>query len=335
LEALNPDFEREEELPKGTVVRMPALNQFGGEWDYKTLNDGETLRKIAQTSHLAEGMLADLNGIKSKIDRDKGLFTIFDADGKEIPGLFPGTTLKFPGDHALYVVVAGDTLESIAERHDLAVVDIRRLNPALASTPGDEELVGDPETILKLPQIRAFEVLGDTLEDVASAYSNVTARSLAEANDVDEDAVLRVGTSLKLPEDAWGSAPAGSPNDGTACVQYAVPASVFDQLSGKSETPEAPAEVSKEVSIVANANDWTLTADGTAQAPNKGVASIAVGTAVKFTNAVGLHTITSNGEKDGADFKVGEQRTLTFGEAGTFKITCDYHPDMLAWLFVK
>jgi len=50
---------------------------------------------------------------------------------------------------------------------------------------------------------------------------------------------------------------------------------------------------------------------------------------------VGIHTITVNGTKDGGDLKGTDTRTLTFNNAGTFKITCDYHPAMLATIFVQ
>ena len=89
------------------------------------------------------------------------------------------------------------------------------------------------------------------------------------------------------------------------------------------------------ITIEANANDFTLTADGTKQAPNKGAALVAKGSTIEFTNIVGLHTITNNTKKDGADFKGVEKRSITFGESGTFKITCDYHPDMKAFIFVQ
>jgi plastocyanin len=78
-----------------------------------------------------------------------------------------------------------------------------------------------------------------------------------------------------------------------------------------------------------------LTADNTAQAPNKGVALVAKGIQIGFSAAVGLHTITINGEKQGADFKAGDTRQITFNTTGEFKITCDYHPDMFATVFVQ
>jgi plastocyanin len=78
-----------------------------------------------------------------------------------------------------------------------------------------------------------------------------------------------------------------------------------------------------------------MTADGAKQAANKGVAAIKKGVSVDFSNVTGLHTITVNGKKDNGDLKQGDKRTLTFNDTGTFKLTCNYHPDMLAYIFVQ
>ncbi len=54
-----------------------------------------------------------------------------------------------------------------------------------------------------------------------------------------------------------------------------------------------------------------------------------------FHNVQGLHTITENGVKQGANFTQGETRTLTFAKAGQYTITCDFHPDMHAEIFAQ
>jgi plastocyanin len=164
----------------------------------------------------------------------------------------------------------------------------------------------------------------------------VTAASLGEANGVAGDAVLRVGETLHLPEDAWGSAPPDTRNPGTACTQYTLSKSVYEGIVNPKPDPTRPASAASQVAIQAHANDWTMTADGQAQPANEGVALVPAGTTVQFTNAEGLHTITVNGTKDGADFTQGQTRTFTFSEANArYKITCNYHPDMLAWVFTQ
>ncbi|MFQ5382348.1 MAG: hypothetical protein ACE5EF_12125, partial [Dehalococcoidia bacterium] len=159
-------------------------------------------------------------------------------------------------------------------------------------------------------------------------------QAFADENGFDPNNVLRIGQTLKIPPDTWGVTPSGTPNNGTACIEHAVPASVFDDLTGASKPPEPPAELSTDVGIVAHANDWQISADGADQEPNGGVVSVVVGTIVRFSNALGIHTITVNGTKDGEDIHEGDERTFTFNEPGNYKITCDYHSDMLAWVFV-
>ncbi|HSE46880.1 MAG TPA: LysM peptidoglycan-binding domain-containing protein [Gemmatimonadales bacterium] len=248
-----------------------------------------------------------------------------------------GAEIKLAPD-ARYTVQKGDTLQTIADKHKLALQELARLNNL---QPDD---VISPQVQLEMPKINAYVVQGQSLDDISQVYSNVTAESLAQANNIQPDAVLRVGAPLKLPEDAWGSAPPAATNPGTGCVQYAVPNSVYDQITGSvtpapSVTP--PAQVSTQVRIessqVTPGFDWVVTADGTAQPPNQGVVSMNAPASITFANVVGLHTITVNGKKDDGDFgpAAGVTRTLTFNDAGEYLFTCDYHPDMKAWLFVK
>ena len=192
-----------------------------------------------------------------------------------------------------------------------------------------------------MPPIDHFVVQAQSLKDLAKAYSGSPsdiATDFAKTNNIPVDAILRVGQELKVPLDSAGTAPPGTINDGAACVQYAVPDNVYKSIPGVS-TPEAtvtpPATASKDVQIDSHSNDWTVIADGTSQPANQGVVSVAKGTAVEFVNKEGLHTITINGKKDGDNFKQGETRTITFNDAGQFKITCDFHPAMLADVFVQ
>jgi plastocyanin len=128
-------------------------------------------------------------------------------------------------------------------------------------------------------------------------------------------------------------------------VQYAVPAAAFDCTvngnCGGGGPPEPPAETSNEVTIFATNTvpefDWIVEADGQRSDPNKGVAKMAAPAQVTFTNENGLHSITVNGTANKPDIgpAAGDSRTITFSDPGTYKITCDYHPAMLSWLFVE
>ena len=312
ISALNPDAlrnvdstkpldaERKLTLPSGTGV---------------VVQEGQTL-----------GVVANQHGLKPEdLAKENSL------DAAAI--VKTGDKLKLPANTP-YTIQTGDTLASVAAEHGISIADLANANKL---QPTDNI---SPAVVLAFPQVDEYDAKGDSLEAIAKTYSNVTAESLAKANGVQANSVLRIGQLLKLPPDTWGSAPSDAKNPGTACVQHAVPDSSFATLPGVG-TPKAevavvaPTTVSKDVKIDAHANDWTVTADGTAQPANKGVVAVAKGAAVAFGSVAGLHTITSNGTKDGDDLRAGQSRTLTFPTAGQFKITCDYHTDMLAYVFVQ
>ncbi|MCL4240513.1 MAG: LysM peptidoglycan-binding domain-containing protein, partial [Dehalococcoidia bacterium] len=244
-----------------------------------------------------------------------------------------------------YFVTAGDTVTAVAERHGITEQQLKDLNDAVKDLEADAEIPADV-TELKLPKIDAYVVQGQSLDDVAQTLSGTTASMLAQANSVKSDDVIAIGTSLHLPEDSWGSAPPDQINPGTACVQYALPQSVFDTLPGVgSATPAAeptePTDVSTNVTIFATQTvpefDWIVEADGTRSGSNNGAVKVAVGTGIVFENVAGLHTITINGTADKPDIgpAAGDKRTITFNEPGKFLITCDYHPAMKGWVWVE
>jgi LysM repeat protein len=431
LSDLNGGLGADETLKQGITVQLPATSGYPKGRTHKVLKNNETLAKVAESEHVGAAILADLNKTAYTLD-SKARLTLLGAEGKAVPGLFPGEKLVLP-DGAAYVVRSGDTLDAIASQHGLSVSDIQGQNrtavgslsktdpidfeaklalPSGASViakagqtlgaiatahavkpedlakasniaadavlKGGEKLTlpsaaryviqrGDtlagvaeahaisvddlakanslkatdrisPDVVLQLPKVDKFVIKGSTLEEIAAAYSAVTAESLGKANGVPANAVLRVGQSLKLPADAAGGAPPDSKNAGTACVEHAVPNSVFKTLPGvgsPAAEAKAPTDVSTKVGIDAHANDWTVTADGKAQDANKGAVLVKKGTAIDFSVILGLHTITINGKKEVALFNVGDKKTITFNDVGTFKITCDFHPEMLANVFVQ
>lgn len=276
---------------------------------------GQTLAVIATEHGLKLDDLAKDNGLESTS-------TVKVGDKLKLPTGTP------------YTIQTGDTLADVAAGHGVTAAELAAANKLQTSDSIS------PAVVLAMPQVDQYEVKGDSLEAVSKAYANVTKESLGKANGVAADAVLRIGQVLTLPADTWGSTPPDTKNPGTACVQHAVPDSSFAVLPGvgtpKVDTPVvAPTTTSKDVKIDAHANDWAVTADGSAQPANKGVVAVAKGTAVTFTSVAGLHSITSNGKKDGDDLKQGTNRSLTFSTAGQFKITCDYHTEMLAYVFVQ
>lgn len=348
----------------GTTLAFPEGATY-------TVNAGDTLASIAETHGLTTSAIVSLNrGILGSLADDdeipferrlalpkqvavvqagQTLSVIAKLHDIEIADLAAenalaedavvaaGTELKLPAD-AQYVVQAGDTWALVATEHGTTAADLAGKN----SLTQNDRL--SPEVVLTMPKIDAYVVQGDSLADLAQGYGNVSADSIAAKNGIEANSILAVGTSLHLPDDAFGTAPGDAKNPGTACVQYAVSNNVFQFIqTGESPgaEPNPPSDFSQNVTILATQTvpefDWTIDADGTKSEPNKGAVKVAPGTAVTFENVAGLHTITVNGTADKPDIgpAVGDKRTLTFADPGTYKLTCDYHPAMLAWLFVE
>ncbi len=276
-----------------------------------TAQPGDTLVSIAEAHDLPEIALAEDNGL----DEDAAVT--------------PGTVLTLRAG-TRYIVQFGDTVASIATSHGIGEGTLRSLNEV-----GADEDISDAIWIA-LPPINSYLVMGTDLAQVAAGFGNVTAATLGEANGVPAEAVLPIGKTLQMPEDAWGAAPSDELNPGTACVEHTVSTSAFNTISGADPIViDEPNTVSTDVVILANDNDWTVVADGVAGTPNRTGVKVTAGTAVTFENVVGLHNIEIDGQQQGEDFEgVGVTRTITFDAPGEYRITCSYHPDMLAVVFV-
>lgn len=329
-------------LPKGETITLPDGRTY-------KVREGDTPARVAARAHVGAVMIAQLNGISYAFDDDGNLYLPYDGSDPRLildleaetpaTGLIPGTTLRLP-EGATFNAVATQSLEEIAAQHGISVADIERLNPDVAGLIGDDGLLTEP-IVLQLPTITAYVVDGQSLADVVATLAGVTVSSLAEANGLSPADVLPVGKVLAYPEDAWGTAPPDTINDGSACVQYIVTQSIYDRIlpgAGVGDQIEIakPEEYTEELRVLSHANDWTFVADGEELEPNRGGALIRPGTDVTFENVVGLHTITINGEKQGDDLGPDPViRTVTFDTTGEFVITCDYHPDMYGIIWVE
>lgn len=328
-------------LKKGTTITLPDGRTY-------KVRDGDTAERVAMRTHVGAVLIAQLNGIAYAFDKDGNLYLPYDGNDERLiidlqadtpaTGLIPGTTLRLP-EGATFNAVAGQTLEEIADRHTISVADIQRLNPD-ADALLEDGLLTEP-IVLDLPTITAYVVQGQSLADVVTTLAGVTVSSLAEANGLSASDVVPVGKVLAYPEDAWGTAPPDTINDGSACVQYIVTQSIYDRIlpgadGGDDIEIAKPEEYTDELRVLSHANDWTFVTDGEELEPNRGGALIRPGTEVVFENVVGLHTITINGQKEGDD--IGPDpvtRTVTFQTEGEFIVTCNYHPDMYGIIWVE
>ncbi len=304
-------------LNRETLASAKTTDPLSADYKLKLPPDAFITATIKDTV----GTIATAHGLKPE---DIIAANKFDATKV----LAAGDKVVFPASSS-YIVSTGDTLASIAAAHNIKADDLAKLNNLPANT------VVTPEVILQLPKVDKYLVAGQSFDDVAKTYGGVSADDFATANGRGVKDVLRIGTSLKLPPGLWGATPPDAKNPGTACVEHALPESVFKDLFAPAVPITKPDKQSSSASFTAHADDWTITADGTDLTPNKSGVSIKKGTAVQFKNAVGLHTINVNGLKQGDDFKVGDTRSISFNDAGEFKITCGYHPDMKASVFVE
>lgn len=337
------------ELPEGATYRVLA---------------GDTLETIAERHGVQASAIRDLNeDLLDDVDDDTeldGRFRLdlpenptvavtaadtvgivaawYDLDAAELAtlneieedaALSDGQVLTLPAE-SRYIVQELDTIELVAERHGTDVATLQELNaidnPALFSNA----------LILEMPKVDAYSVAVQTLEAAAEGFGNVNAASLAEANGIEEDAVLRVGTVLELPDRAYGTAPPDAQNNGTGCVQFAVSDSVYQEILGVTafDPQDPPEEFTEDLQIQAHANDWTIPG----QPANEGVVKVRPGTVALFTNIEPvLHTVTVEGDTLEPNFGPSTDATFEFEfvDEGRYYITCDYHPDMKAWVFVE
>lgn len=336
-----PMSEVGEVLPRGEMIQVPANSAHPDGFEYQVAGEFDTIETLAANLYVGAAAIADLNGLQFDIDYAAGEFTLLDENGEPLPGLLPGETLQLP-EGATYNALVGETLEEIAEKHGISVAELRAGNEDVIGDIADDEGF-ESEVTLVLPPIDAFVIEGQTLEEIAEGYGNVTAESLAAANGFAADDVLRVGTVLQLPPEAFGTAPGDAINDGSACVQHAVSQSDFQNILGEGDggdgdfpPAEAPEEFTDELVVRSYEIDWTFEADGEELEPNRGVVKIRPGSSVLFEN-VGqiLHSVTRNDETEDAQFTPGSSLELEFPEEGEFRITCDYHPEQDGYIFVE
>ncbi len=188
-------------IKKDTELKIPPSKSYPKGYTYTVYKTNETITKIAESQFIGAVILADLNGLNYELKEKRGVatFQLKTAEGQDITGLFPGSQLKLP-EGASYVVAAGDTIDALAKRHGVSASAITSLNrDALGGLANDKEIPF--ERRLTLPKQVAIVQDGQTLGTIAQQH-DTTLADLAAENALAEDAVVEVGTELKLPVDA-------------------------------------------------------------------------------------------------------------------------------------
>ena len=101
---------------------------------------------------------------------------------------------------------------------------------------------------------------------------------------------------------------------------------VIASCGGDSEAPARPSEVPAGVPFV-DQDDLRFT---------PGELKVKAGDRVYFANSeTALHTVTIDGKNDSGTMKKGDVYVWAAPAAGTFKVTCDFHPQMRATITVE
>lgn len=105
-----------------------------------------------------------------------------------------------------------------------------------------------------------------------------------------------------------------------------------DDNGGTNGSPAATASIGEKASPVAGGPE--IDQQDLSFKPDK--LTIKVGDVVKFKNSeTALHTVDINGKNISGSMKKGDEFGWKFTSPGTFKITCDFHPQMHATITVQ
>lgn len=116
---------------------------------------------------------------------------------------------------------------------------------------------------------------------------------------------------------------------GMALGALAVAGALVGVACGGDDEESAPATATTPADGVA-----TIDQDNLAFSPTE--LTVAVGQMVRFTNSeAALHTVTIDGENLSGNMREGDVFEWTPEEAGTYRVTCDYHPQMQATITVQ
>lgn len=115
-----------------------------------------------------------------------------------------------------------------------------------------------------------------------------------------------------------------------------------DNTAAKNTVQTSATKVATAVTGAGSAVSGSVTAAAGAKVEQKDLAfkpdklSVKSGATVTFTNEdEALHTVVINGKNESGTQKKGDTFTWKAPSAGTYKITCEFHPDMKAEITVS
>jgi LysM repeat protein len=198
-----------------TVDGQPLSGDIGvgGAGTQYVIQPGDTLDEVAQELDVSLEAIMMANSVTDASSLTPGTVIFITADMPAY-GVYPATTMNIPGQ--IYVVGEGDTLESIAQAYDVAVIALQTAN----DFESDADLVVG-ETILIPSNAPSFgqdadfdpaSLLGqggggetyvvqpmDTLDEIAASY-NVDTACLKEVNGIERAYLVQPGTVLVIDQ---------------------------------------------------------------------------------------------------------------------------------------
>ena len=169
-----------------------------------TVGKGQTLQSIADKAGVSVADLARLNGLKKpyRVKRGQRILIVAASEASESAAA-PSAGAARVGPPRSTKAGRGETLQQIAEREDVSVAELARLNklkkPYRLKRGQTIKLPGRLIAAAPSPSASSYQVQrGDTLFSIARRF-NTDPKTLADSNGLEVGAQLNVGRRLQLP----------------------------------------------------------------------------------------------------------------------------------------
>jgi len=217
---------------------------------------GDSLWSIARKNNLTVDRLLSANDIAKDATLNIGqeIFLPVSSSSTTNPVVTPDQPVPVPTGAEVHLVRSGDTLSEIARTYGVSVNSIKdannlrsdviqigqRLLVPSGGTPLPSPAPADPAPVDPTPAGQVTHVIkvGETLFSIARKYG-VSSQLLADMNNIDNPAALKVGQSLIIAPAAIVEEPSPDPDGNT-------PDSLEDIFRGAEEAPVIPLQPRKE-----------------------------------------------------------------------------------------
>ncbi|MCM1370710.1 MAG: LysM peptidoglycan-binding domain-containing protein [Clostridium sp.] len=182
-------------LSLGQILRIPTKQEESGDYITYTVKKGDTLYSIARNYNLSVSDIVNLNNLKTN------LLTL----GQQL--LLPVEQKAIQTEYDTYTVKSGDTLYSIAQRYNISVDNLRKINDLTTSTlqlgqkllvPKSTQIIDQGTSETGSNYTNYVVKSGDNLYSIANKYG-VSVSELMQVNNLKSN-LLTIGQVLKIPQ---------------------------------------------------------------------------------------------------------------------------------------